>query len=201
MTDGKEGYFGFYGGKYVPETIMSALDELEREYNRLKDDEDFQDQVDRYLTEFAGRPSPLTFASRLTESWGGGKIYLKREDLNHTGAHKINNTIGQILLTRAMGKGRIIAETGAGQHGVATATVAALFGVARVVSGIWLAFLLFGSFSTSSRSRDGEFAASLALLIDQLWWVAFWVAALAVLLVAASFWTERYLRPKHTDRQ
>ena len=129
MTGVQSGYFGAFGGKYVPETIMPALDELEREYNLLKDDRQFQAQVAGYLKDFAGRPSPLTFASRLTESWGGARIYLKREDLNHTGAHKINNTVGQILLAKAMGKRRIIAETGAGQHGVATATVAALFGL------------------------------------------------------------------------
>ena len=132
MTRGK-GYFGDFGGQYVPETIRPALDELERAYEELKDEESFQTQVDHYLREYAGRPSPLTFAARLTEAWGGARIYLKREDLNHTGAHKINNTIGQILLARHMGKKRIIAETGAGQHGVATATVSALFGLPCVV--------------------------------------------------------------------
>ena len=132
MLKGK-GYFGVFGGQYVPETIRPALDELEAAYEDLKDDKSFQTQVDEYLREYAGRPSPLTHASRLTEAWGGARVYLKREDLNHTGAHKINNTIGQILLARHMGKTRIIAETGAGQHGVATATVAALFGLPCVV--------------------------------------------------------------------
>jgi tryptophan synthase beta chain len=128
-----DGYFGEFGGKYVPEIIMPALDELAEEYERAKSDQEFQAQVEYYLKHYAGRPSPLTFARRLTEAWGGAKIYLKREDLNHTGAHKINNTIGQILLAARMGKERIIAETGAGQHGVATATVAALFGLPCVV--------------------------------------------------------------------
>jgi tryptophan synthase beta chain len=127
------GYFGIYGGKYVPEIIMPALEELEAVYREAVADPAFVDEYERYLRDYVGRPSPLTFDARLTEAWGGAKVYLKREDLNHTGAHKINNTIGQILLARRMGKKRIIAETGAGQHGVATATVAALFGCECVV--------------------------------------------------------------------
>ncbi len=129
----RRGYFGQFGGMYVPEIIMPALDELEKAYEEAKEDRSFQEQLDHYLASYAGRPSPLTFAARLTEAWGGARIYLKREDLNHTGAHKINNTIGQGLLALRMGKGRIIAETGAGQHGVATATVAARFGLPCVV--------------------------------------------------------------------
>lgn len=129
----KAGRFGVYGGKFVPETLMSALAELEEAYLAAKDDPEFQRELDYYLREYAGRPTPLYFAERLTQNLGGAKIYLKREDLCHTGAHKINNTIGQALLTRRMGKTRIIAETGAGQHGVATATVAAMFGMECVV--------------------------------------------------------------------
>jgi len=121
------GHFGPYGGVYVPETLVYALQELETEYLRAKKDPEFKKEFEFYLKEFVGRPSRLYFAKRLTEKFGGAKIYLKREDLNHTGAHKINNTIGQALLTKRMGKKRIIAETGAGQHGVASATVAALF--------------------------------------------------------------------------
>ncbi len=121
------GHFGPYGGVYVPETLIAALTQLNDEYRRAKDDPDFQRELDYYLREFVGRPSRFYCAKRLTEKFGGAKIYLKREDLNHTGAHKINNTIGQALLTKRMGKKRIIAETGAGQHGVATATVGALF--------------------------------------------------------------------------
>jgi tryptophan synthase beta chain len=127
------GYFGEFGGQFVPEMIMPALHELETEYAAARGDPEFQTQYEHYLGEYDGRPTPLTFAARLTEAWGGARIYLKREDLNHTGAHKINNTIGQILLARRMGKTRIIAETGAGQHGVATATVAALFGMKCMV--------------------------------------------------------------------
>src|SRR5438105_1627748 len=123
------GHFGPYGGVFVPETLISALQQLEAEYRRAQGDEQFQRDFDYYLREFVGRPTRLYFARRLTEHLGGARIYLKREDLNHTGAHKINNTIGQGLLTLRMGKKRIIAETGAGQHGVATATVAALFGL------------------------------------------------------------------------
>ena len=125
----KNGFFGDYGGKFVPETLMYALEQLEETYLNLKDDDDFKKQFYKDLSEFVGRPSPLYFAERLTDYYGTGSIWLKREDLNHTGAHKINNTIGQILLAKHMGKKRIIAETGAGQHGVATATVAARLGL------------------------------------------------------------------------
>ena len=124
-----EGFFGQYGGKFVPETLMYALKELDETYLRLKEDPNFLNEIDEDLNQFVGRPSPLYFAKRLTEHYSGPKIWLKREDLNHTGAHKINNTVGQILLAKAMGKKRIIAETGAGQHGVATATVAARLGL------------------------------------------------------------------------
>jgi len=127
------GRFGPYGGRYVPETLMAALEELEREYATAKSDARFQAELDDLLRSYAGRPTPLSFAHRLTEKLGGAKIYLKREDLLHTGAHKINNCLGQALLTRQMGKRRVIAETGAGQHGVATATVCALFGFECVV--------------------------------------------------------------------
>jgi tryptophan synthase beta chain len=123
------GHFDIYGGKFVPETLMEALDQLEREYRRAKRDRTFRAELAGYLRNYAGRPTPLYFARRLSEYLGGARIYLKREDLCHTGAHKINNTLGQVLLARRMGKNRIIAETGAGQHGVATATVAALFGL------------------------------------------------------------------------
>jgi tryptophan synthase beta chain len=123
------GHFGAYGGVFVPETLVAALQQLEREYAAAKNDPQFQQEFEYYLREFVGRPSRLYFAKRLTEKLGGARIYLKREDLNHTGAHKINNTIGQALLTRRMGKKRIIAETGAGQHGVASATAAAVFGL------------------------------------------------------------------------
>ena len=123
------GFFGEYGGKFVPETLMFALDELETTYKSLKDDPAFIEEFYKDLSHFVGRPSPLYFAKRLTEHYGGGNVWLKREDLNHTGAHKINNTVGQILLAKHMGKKRIIAETGAGQHGVATATVAARLGL------------------------------------------------------------------------
>ena len=129
----KNGFFGEYGGKFVPETLMYALDELENTYNKLKDSNEFKKQFYKDLSEFVGRPSPLYFAERLTKHYGTGSIWLKREDLNHTGAHKINNTIGQILLAKYMGKKRIIAETGAGQHGVATATVCARFGLECIV--------------------------------------------------------------------
>jgi len=123
------GHFGLFGGRYVAETLMPALIELEEAYRAARSDPGFFAELDDYLKNYVGRPSPLYFARRLTEHLGGAKIYLKREDLNHTGAHKINNTVGQILLARRMGKRRVIAETGAGQHGVATATVAALFGM------------------------------------------------------------------------
>jgi tryptophan synthase beta chain len=128
-----QGHFGPFGGRYVPETLMHPLQELEEEYFRAQHDPDFQKELSYYLTEFVGRPSPLYFAERLTKELGGAKIYLKREDLNHTGAHKINNALGQILLAKRMGKTRIIAETGAGQHGVASATVAAMFGMKCVI--------------------------------------------------------------------
>ena len=125
----KNGFFGDYGGKFVPETLMFALEELENTYEVLKNDKNFRKQFYKDLSEFVGRPSPLYFAERLSKHYGTGSIWLKREDLNHTGAHKINNTVGQILLAKHMGKKRIIAETGAGQHGVATATVAARLGL------------------------------------------------------------------------
>jgi tryptophan synthase beta chain len=127
------GHFGPYGGRYVPETLMHPLQELEEEYFRSQQDPEFQRELQYYLREFCGRPTPLYFAERLTRELGGAKIYLKREDLLHTGAHKINNAMGQILLARRMGKTRIIAETGAGQHGVATATVSAMFGLKCVI--------------------------------------------------------------------
>jgi tryptophan synthase beta chain len=127
------GHFGPYGGMFVPETLMAPLHELAAEYTRAKNDPAFQDELSILLRDFAGRPTPLYFAERLTNKLGGAKIYLKREDLLHTGAHKINNALGQILLAQRMGKRRIIAETGAGQHGVATATVAARFGCECVI--------------------------------------------------------------------
>jgi tryptophan synthase beta chain len=127
------GRFGPYGGRYVPETLMYPLQQLEDEYFRAQQDPEFQRELSYYLRQFVGRPSPLYFAERLTSELGGPRIYLKREDLLHTGAHKINNAMGQILLARRMGKNRIIAETGAGQHGVATATVAAMFGLQCVI--------------------------------------------------------------------
>jgi len=126
----KQGRFGKFGGRYVPETLMPALLELEQAYLKTRRDRRFQAELTYYLTHYAGRPTPLYFAERLTRTLGGAKIYLKREDLCHTGAHKINNTIGQALLARRMKKPRVIAETGAGQHGVAVATVAAMFGLA-----------------------------------------------------------------------
>jgi len=132
-SESPAGRFGVYGGRYVPETLMAALVELEHEYDAAKQDPAFQAELTELLTEYAGRPTPLTFCKRLTEQLGGAKIYLKREDLLHTGAHKINNALGQVLLARRMGKKRIIAETGAGQHGVATATVCALLGLECVV--------------------------------------------------------------------
>ncbi len=128
MLPDKRGHFGIYGGRFVPETLMTALTELEAAYMEAKEDAKFQEEFEYYLREYAGRPNPLYYCEKLTEQLGGAKIYLKREDLNHTGAHKINNTLGQALLARRMGKKRIIAETGAGQHGAAVATVAAMFG-------------------------------------------------------------------------
>jgi len=129
----KRGRFGAYGGQYVPETVMFALQELEQAYTKIKKSKAFQSELKGHLADFVGRPTPLYFAERLTKHIGGPKIYFKREDLNHTGAHKINNTVGQILLARQMKKKRIIAETGAGQHGLATATVCARFGFECVV--------------------------------------------------------------------
>ena len=132
-SEARPGRFGVYGGRYVPETLVAALDELEREYNLAKADPAFQAELADLLKNYAGRPTPLYFCKRLTEQLGGAKIYLKREDLLHTGAHKINNALGQGLLAKRMSKKRIIAETGAGQHGVATATVCALLGLECVV--------------------------------------------------------------------
>ncbi len=129
----EKGYYGIFGGKFLPETLIPALEELEEQYEKIKNDGDFQRELVYYLQEYAGRPTVLYYAHRLTEAVGGAKIYLKREDLLHTGAHKINNTLGQVLLTKRLGKKRIIAETGAGQHGVSTATAASLFGLECVV--------------------------------------------------------------------
>ena len=125
----RKGHFGIYGGKFAPETLMPALAELEAAYLAAKKDKEFQAELEYYFREFIGRPTPLYFAKRLTDHLGGAKIYLKREDLCHTGAHKINNSLAQVLLAKRMGKTRVIAETGAGQHGVATATAAAMFGL------------------------------------------------------------------------
>lgn len=124
-----KGRYGIHGGQYIPETLMNAVLELEEAYETYKNDSEFQRELTELLNEYAGRPSRLYYAKRMTEDLGGAKIYLKREDLNHTGAHKINNVLGQALLARRMGKTRLIAETGAGQHGVATATAAAMFGM------------------------------------------------------------------------
>src|SRR5210317_1561612 len=129
----QSGHFGTFGGRFVPETLVAALDELTAEYEAAKADPEFRAELDGLLSEFCGRETPLYFAERWTEELGGAKIYLKREDLLHTGAHKINNSMGQILLAKRMGKKRIIAETGAGQHGVATATVCAMFGMECVI--------------------------------------------------------------------
>src|SRR5918994_36153 len=129
----EKGYFGPFGGRYVPETLIHALEELEEAYERYRDDPEFGEERDRLARDFVGRPTPFMFAERLTRKWGGANVWFKREDLAHTGAHKINNTLGQILLADRMGKERIIAETGAGQHGVATATVSALYGKECVV--------------------------------------------------------------------
>src|SRR3989441_11695091 len=127
------GYFGPYGGRFVPETLMTPLEELLKAYESARLDEDFQREFESLLRSYSGRPTPLFRAARLTEFAEGARIYLKREDLSHTGSHKINNALGQVLLARRMGKQRIVAETGAGQHGVATATVCARFGLACVV--------------------------------------------------------------------
>lgn len=124
-----KGRFGIHGGQYIPETLMNAVNELEEAYNTYKDDPQFNAELTELLNEYAGRPSRLYYAKKMSDDLGGAKIYLKREDLNHTGAHKINNVLGQVLLAKKMGKTRVIAETGAGQHGVATATVAAMFGM------------------------------------------------------------------------
>ncbi|WLD56946.1 tryptophan synthase subunit beta [Salinispirillum sp. LH 10-3-1] len=132
MPDAR-GHFGMHGGRFASETLMAALDDLERIYNELKNDAAFQADFDRDLAHYVGRPSPLYLAERLSREWGGADVYLKREDLNHTGSHKINNAIGQALLAKHVGKKRVIAETGAGQHGVATATVAARLGLECVV--------------------------------------------------------------------
>ena len=132
MTN-QHGRFGVYGGQYIPETLMNAVIELEAAYNRFKDDADFNRELDALFQNYAGRPSLLYFAEQMTNDLGGAKIYLKREDLNHTGSHKINNVLGQALLAKKMGKTRLIAETGAGQHGVATATAAALLKMSCVV--------------------------------------------------------------------
>jgi len=129
MVPDKKGHFGIYGGKFAPETLMPALTELEAAYLAAKKDKAFLAELDYYFREFIGRPTPLYFAKRLTDHLGGAKIYLKREDLCHTGAHKINNSLAQVLLAKRMGKTRVVAETGAGQHGVATATAAAMFGL------------------------------------------------------------------------
>ncbi|HEY6678250.1 MAG TPA: pyridoxal-phosphate dependent enzyme, partial [Actinomycetota bacterium] len=131
-TPDARGRFGPFGGRYVPEVLIPALDELAAAWDELRDESAFRGELDALLRDFVGRPSPLTFASRLSDRLGY-RVYLKREDLNHTGAHKINNTLGQVLLARRLGKGRIIAETGAGMHGVATATACALFGLPCVV--------------------------------------------------------------------
>ncbi|MGQ9622368.1 MAG: tryptophan synthase subunit beta [Candidatus Caldatribacteriaceae bacterium] len=125
----EKGFFGEFGGRFVPETLVHPLEELEEAYEYYRHDPDFERELRMYLETYAGRPTPLTFAARLTETLGGARIYLKREDLNHTGSHKLNNTLGQVLLAKKMGKRRIIAETGAGQHGVATATACALLGL------------------------------------------------------------------------
>jgi len=129
----EKGYFGSFGGRYVSETLMPLILEVEKEYNKIKNDNKFKQELDHYMKTYVGRPSPLFFAERITKDLGGPKIYFKRDELNHTGAHKINNCMGQILLAKRMGKKRIIAETGAGQHGVATATVCALFGLPCIV--------------------------------------------------------------------
>ena len=129
----EKGYFGQFGGRYVSETLMPLILEVEKEYEKIKNDRNFIKEFNYYLETYIGRPSPLFFAERITKDLNGPKIYFKRDELNHTGAHKINNCMGQILLAKKMGKTRIIAETGAGQHGVATATVCALFGLPCIV--------------------------------------------------------------------
>ena len=133
------GRFGIYGGQYIPETQMNAVIELERAYKAYRNDPEFRSELETLLNEYAGRPSRLYYAARMTEKLGGAKIYPKREDLNHTGSHKINNVLGQTLLATKMGKSRVIAETGAGQHGVATATAAALMNLS--VPSLWAAWI------------------------------------------------------------
>jgi len=128
-TEPTAGKFGKYGGKFVPESLMAAVNELENEYAKASKDPSFSKELERYLSRYGGRPTPLYFARNLTKKWGGGRIYLKREDLLHGGAHKLNNTLGQALLSKKMGKRRVIAETGAGQHGVATAMACAVLGL------------------------------------------------------------------------
>ena len=162
------GRFGPYGGQYVPETLMRALIELEKAYDEARRDPAFQKELDGLLADYVGRPSPLYFAQRLTKELGGAKIYLKREDLNHTGAHKINNTLGQGLLARRMGKKRLIAETGAGQHGVATAVVACVGGGSNSI-GIFHAFIpdksvrLIGVEAAGRGLSAGNHAATLTM--------------------------------------
>ncbi len=133
MLPDKKGYFADYGGRFVPETLIAALEDLQKQYQKVKSEAFFKKELAYYLNEYAGRPTPLYFAANLSQTFGKLKVYLKREDLLHTGAHKINNTLGQVLLAKRMKKRRVIAETGAGQHGVATATVAALFGLECVI--------------------------------------------------------------------
>jgi len=133
MKNSSEGFYGAYGGSYMPEVLMPAVNELQKNYDKARNDQQYWDEFKYYLEDFVGRPSPLFYAKNITEKLGGAKIYLKREDLNHTGAHKINNCVGQVLLAKRMGKKRVIAETGAGQHGVATASVCALFGMKCVI--------------------------------------------------------------------
>lgn len=133
MLENKTGFYGEFGGRYVPDNLNKILDEVKEEFHKCKDNPKFVEELNYYYKNFIGRPSPLYYAKRLTEKLGGAKIYLKREDLNHTGAHKINNTMGQVLLAKRLGKKRIIAETGAGQHGVATATVCALFDMECII--------------------------------------------------------------------
>lgn len=133
IAQNQEGYFGEFGGSFIPPELQEVMNYLTEQFNIFKDDPDFKEEYQYYLREYVGRENPLTYVDRLTKEWGGAKIYLKREDLNHTGAHKINNVIGQILLAKRMGAKRIIAETGAGQHGVATATVCAMFDMECVI--------------------------------------------------------------------
>ena len=166
MTNPK-GRFGVHGGQYIPETLMNAVIELEAAYDHYKNDEAFNRELTELLNEYAGRPSRLYFAKKMTEDLGGAKIYLKREDLNHTGAHKINNVLGQALLAKRMGKTRLIAETGAGQHGVATATAAALMGMECVVfmgeeDTIKKAYLELGRLYYAERGAapEGAYAAA-----------------------------------------